>query len=1570
MASNNTLRFTDTATGAQTLTLTNPSKDQSLDFLATANNLGTTFSVTLNYADGTSSAPINSAITTGQWAFGTAPSNEAYGGSQTFNYGGSINSSWPFFLTESDITVPNTSETIDSITFTPTFPSGKTGTADIYAVSGQVYAPSQTLTSQTYANTVSVTANSSIDVSGSLAATMGSLSIGSNKLSVTSADASGNAFSLTLGAITLSGNATFDVAASTGGGAGTLNLGSLNDGGTARTLAINPTGSGSVTLGSAATSLVTGTVINIQGGTLNSNITAAIGSAASVNLASPGVFNVGAKQTISALNGSTGSVTLGGNTLTIGSTDGLSSNFGGAITGTGAISIGSTGVGGGAVTLGGASTYSGGASIQDGTLVLAGSTTTTAGAITSGPAGTGMIALGAGSGVVASQLLVDGTAGRTIANNISVTSGNTANNQVIGGLNTSGVSTFSGNVTLGTGGSGDFGHNLTLAATSGGEVDFTGNIVANLNTAHSMVTVTNLSGTGSATVKVFGNNTYSGGTVINTNVTYASALSPSTTTLGSNTVTVAGGTLALEGQETHGSQQTIGLTGFNQSLIVPASATTAASATSTTIDGGNVLYQSGFSPSDASGYSEGLNASGLYTSQYNPGVQFQLAPYNGNTALQVSTTHNTDTLTLAAPGAFSTLNILSTGHGSSPVSISLNFATGPSVSETLTAQDWYFNGSQSRVAIGGNGADAIGSAQRNPDAATNYPAALYEDDFTLSATDQSRTLESVTFTDTTGSANIFAISGSSYVVPSINSTQTYANDVSVTANSDIDVSGSLNAIMGSLSMGGNTLSVSSMDHTTNAYSLTLGYTQFQGSSDTFNVASSAGGGAGTLVLGSLDDQGASQTITKSGAGTLTLSAPATSLVNGTVFDITGGTLNSNDSNATGGYAIIDVGAGATFGIGADQAIGSLADYLSPGVNSSTVALNGHTLTVGTITDASSTFSGKIVDGAGSPGSGGFIKAGLGTLTLLGASTYSGATTVSLGTLLAMNASGSATGTGAVGVTAANQAFLGGTGTIAGAVTVHGNGNIFAGTEDNTPGEVAGALHIGTGSALTGTTLLDITAVNSADEIVIGSGTGAVTFGGILKVNNPNSVSFAMGQDYDLLDFGSHTSTFGTVNLPALSGGLAWDTSHLYTNGASGGYIDIIAAGPTGLVWDDHLSSSGDGITWDNGTTGTSQNWNAGGTPAFFTQGAAVTFNDANNGNYTVNLASNVLPSSVTVNSAGPYVFQSTGGFTIRDYTSPTTLTQSGGGSLTIENPNTFTGATSVSGTGTYLHLTSTGTLATSQLTVAAGSSAQIDGLLTGTPAIIANGNINLGAADGHNDPAAGLLARSMSSLTIGSGVKVTVAAGAASTATVLTLGSLSDSGTMDLNNGEMIINYGSGPDPIASIAALIADGAYGSGTTVTWTGTGITSSQARTNPSYGLGYADSADPANPAKLASGTIEVIYTLLGDANLDGKVNGTDFNLMAANFNQSVTAGWDKGDFNYDGKVNGNDFVLLADNFNQFASQSAAVADIAALDSFAAANGISLASVPEPAYLGLLTLGAVGMLARRRRSNRSVH
>lgn len=184
--------------------------------------------------------------------------------------------------------------------------------------------------------------------------------------------------------------------------------------------------------------------------------------------------------------------------------------------------------------------------------------------------------------------------------------------------------------------------------------------------------------------------------------------------------------------------------------------------------------------------------------------------------------------------------------------------------------------------------------------------------------------------------------------------------------------------------------------------------------------------------------------------------------------------------------------------------------------------------------------------------------------------------------------------------------------------------------------------------------------------------------------------------------------------------------------------------------------------------------------------------------------------------------------------------------------------------------------------------------------------------------------------------------------------------TLDITNNAITIDYGDGTDPIASIAALITSG-YAHGT---WTGTGITSSSAQGNSgSYGIGYADSADPGNPAGLASDSIEIMYTLLGDANLDGKVNGIDFDLMAMHFNQAVTDGWDEGDFNYDGKVNGSDFLVLAENFDQAANQSASAAtDLAALEAFATANGIEI-NLPEPASAGVMVVVGLAVLRRRR-------
>jgi autotransporter-associated beta strand protein len=95
----------------------------------------------------------------------------------------------------------------------------------------------------------------------------------------------------------------------------------------------------------------------------------------------------------------------------------------------------------------------------------------------------------------------------------------------------------------------------------------------------------------------------------------------------------------------------------------------------------------------------------------------------------------------------------------------------------------------------------------------------------------------------------------------------------------------------------------------------------------------------------------------------------------------------------------------------------------------TVSLSNRLLDIGN-NNLDTTFSGVLQE------RGGVIKSGSGTLTLAGANTYTGGTTVNTGTLVASNMSGSATGNGSVNV---NAGTLGGSGIIQGAVTI-GTGN--------------------------------------------------------------------------------------------------------------------------------------------------------------------------------------------------------------------------------------------------------------------------------------------------------------------------------------------------------------------------------------------------------------------------------------------------------------------------------------------------------------------------------------------------
>lgn len=173
--------------------------------------------------------------------------------------------------------------------------------------------------------------------------------------------------------------------------------------------------------------------------------------------------------------------------------------------------------------------------------------------------------------------------------------------------------------------------------------------------------------------------------------------------------------------------------------------------------------------------------------------------------------------------------------------------------------------------------------------------------------------------------------------------------------------------------------------------------------------------------------GAGHTLTKAGTSTFTLTGKNTYTG---LTTITAGTLalGNGTNKASLGSGSVVIKSGATLAL-------NLADG---DTFTNNVSDSGH------ITDLASsgthTISGLII------GPGTFTKTGAGTAILTGANSYSGATTISGGTLLVNNTAGSGTGSGKVSVNSGGT--LGGSGTIK-ALTLNTGGLIAPGA--GTPG---------------------------------------------------------------------------------------------------------------------------------------------------------------------------------------------------------------------------------------------------------------------------------------------------------------------------------------------------------------------------------------------------------------------------------------------------------------------------------------------------------------------------------------
>jgi autotransporter-associated beta strand protein len=314
------------------------------------------------------------------------------------------------------------------------------------------------------------------------------------------------------------------------------------------------------------------------------------------------------------------------------------------------------------------------------------------------------------------------------------------------------------------------------------------------------------------------------------------------------------------------------------------------------------------------------------------------------------------------------------------------------------------------------------------------------------------------------------------------------------------------------------------------------------------------------------------------------------------------------------------------------------------------------------------------------GSGTLTKVGPGRLTLSGANTYSGMTTVSGGTLLVNNTSGSGTGVGSVQV--ASGGTLGGTGIIGGAVTVT-NGGVFA------PGPLAGIGTLTLSNALTLTpgSVLQYALGASNDLAVV---QGALTLGGTLNITDTGG--FGLGT-YTLFTYTGSLTNNGVVMGAVPSAALGY-----YIDTSTAGQVKLLVMPSNSALWA-NPSPAGN---WSNPLSWNPSVLPAAGADVIFGTGGStsivdtvsrtvgsILFNRA--GNFTItatnggtlairdgvtvsNSFTDTLDAPVILGNTNTWLVANTGALQVGGVISGGfPLIKTGAGSLTLSATNTFTG---------------------------------------------------------------------------------------------------------------------------------------------------------------------------------------------------------------------------------------------------------------------------------------------------------